>query len=115
MTDPVTNSPQHKTVRDKLKEKLLELSEVSGRFGISHSMTIGHIIEDIERITGITDDSWINGIENLKNVYANLYGDIRECLPDDESIDHFSNLTCEFDEAFAEIDALPEVDPERAP
>ena len=48
-----------KTMRDQLKEKLQELSEVSDKFGISHSMTIGYIISDIEKITGITDDSWM--------------------------------------------------------
>lgn len=55
----MTQQEQKKTMRDELKEKLKELSEKSSGFGISHSMTIGHIIDDIEQITGIVDDSWM--------------------------------------------------------
>jgi len=56
---PQHPQPEHKTMRDKLKEKLNELDEKTNGFGIAHSMTIGYIIDDIERITGIVDDSWM--------------------------------------------------------
>ena len=47
------------TMRDDMKKKLAELSSVSSGFGIAHSMTIGHIIDDIEKIFDIVDDSWM--------------------------------------------------------
>ena len=45
------------TMRDDMKKKLAELSRCSSGFGIAHSMTIGCIIDDIEKILDIVDDS----------------------------------------------------------
>jgi hypothetical protein len=58
------------------------------------------------RITAKKKEAWISRLNNLKSTYLNVYAEVRACLDSDDSIEHLSNLTCEFDEAMNDIEDL---------
>lgn len=60
------------------------------------------------KITAKKKEKWIERLDNLKSTTNNLYFEITNCGIQDDKIDTLSNMTCWFDEAMAEIEALPE-------
>ena len=58
------------------------------------------------KITEKKKEKWINRIDRAKLIVNNIVEEISDCGVDETHIDTLSNLTCWFDEAMTEIEAL---------
>lgn len=58
------------------------------------------------KVTENKKERWISRLNNAKDIVNHLYSEVSDCGIPDEKIDFLSNMTCNFDEAMAEIENL---------
>jgi len=58
------------------------------------------------RITKKKIERWQNKLLNCQNICNKIHGEILDCGISDNDLINLGNLTCWFDEAFAEVDRL---------
>lgn len=58
----------------------------------------------MKKITQVKKGNWISRLETARRIYSSVYEEISDCDIADGEIDHLASLTCEFDEAIAEIE-----------
>lgn len=60
----------------------------------------------MSRITEKKKEKWINRLDNIKDRVNRVYGEVSECGIPDTVIDSLANMTCELDQAMAEVERL---------
>ena len=58
------------------------------------------------RVTVRKKEKWINRLNDLQAQVNKVYGAVSECGVNDLAIDHLANMTCELDQAMAEVERL---------
>ncbi len=61
------------------------------------------------KITEKKKDSWLSRLSKAQTISSEVYSEISVCGISDDKIESLSNLTCNFDEAYSEVDSLEEV------